>query len=815
MHRAMRAAFRLRSLVWLLSGSALLPFAGRTSASPFLVERQLSDRLRPLPYRAELDAENFLPLGSATGGAWNRAYLLMDVDGDGSEDLVFSGPRNVVATSRATGPEVILLDHYPPPQFDSGDIGFELLAADCDGDGQDEIVIGGRTRDCSRYGFWIYDPRTRRVESEFYLDAVSDRRPDGAWDGVYAPIGIFSVPTASGERRALLIACTVGFDIDGRGLLAVDPSSGEVLCRFSSGAGIDYRLVHLLDLDGDGRLDILAGARCPDNLGGHAINGFDDHSLRLMAFDATGSLLWTRELYSYIAYLQLEVGDLDGDGRPEIVTSAARDSSLESRLTVWSSTGEPLADYRETGASYRDIAIAENPRGLIAVGGAGTELRTFRYRQGKLDPQVLARGPGSLKVCRFLDVFPERPAQELVVVSVEGPLFVLDASLRALATAPDNPGPAGRYVDIWQPRPDLRLLLRQNHLGHSGSSLRFSATPWPLQRWPELAAAGALALLALPAYRRLRRPAPPSEELLRIRRRELLGRLEVADHGSLAAFRPFRRLHWYLQGLGTDDPGKRETLREQARLRCREYGEGAELLLQDCLAQAAAAGLDARAVERAGEDLERLRELIDALLRADLDPALSARLIPELRAAQDSAEASFLRLRRHLEADLRADFGTVLQRVLAEYRGEIDSRAVEIQVAGPAGLPACRMDPDDLAFVLDNLVANALRALTSSGERRLRIETSVEHGLLHCLFSDTGAGIPPEDWDAALDTSFTTKEGGKGGLGLPKSRELLARSRGALRIRESRAGVGTTLELQLPLALAGADEQTTAEAPLG
>jgi signal transduction histidine kinase len=65
-------------------------------------------------------------------------------------------------------------------------------------------------------------------------------------------------------------------------------------------------------------------------------------------------------------------------------------------------------------------------------------------------------------------------------------------------------------------------------------------------------------------------------------------------------------------------------------------------------------------------------------------------------------------------------------------------------------------------------------------------------------FSDSGAGIEPEDLLKVWEPFFTTKPEGKGtGLGLAICRRTVEEHRGAIDI-ESVPGTGTTVQIVLP-----------------
>ena len=79
-------------------------------------------------------------------------------------------------------------------------------------------------------------------------------------------------------------------------------------------------------------------------------------------------------------------------------------------------------------------------------------------------------------------------------------------------------------------------------------------------------------------------------------------------------------------------------------------------------------------------------------------------------------------------------------------------------------------------------------------------------------FRDTGTGMSPEVVERAFEPFFTTKEIGKGtGLGLSMVDGVAAQSGGAMRMT-SRKGVGTTVEIWLPVGEAALPAESS---PLG
>lgn len=106
-------------------------------------------------------------------------------------------------------------------------------------------------------------------------------------------------------------------------------------------------------------------------------------------------------------------------------------------------------------------------------------------------------------------------------------------------------------------------------------------------------------------------------------------------------------------------------------------------------------------------------------------------------------------------------------------------------------------DPVQLNQVLVNLVVNALQSM--SGPGRITVQTWVCEQRMCLSVEDNGPGIHTEVLDKIFVPFFTTKDVGQGtGLGLPVVHGIVTAHHGSIQV-ESRVGLGTRFEIQLPL----------------
>ena len=144
---------------------------------------------------------------------------------------------------------------------------------------------------------------------------------------------------------------------------------------------------------------------------------------------------------------------------------------------------------------------------------------------------------------------------------------------------------------------------------------------------------------------------------------------------------------------------------------------------------------------------------------------------------------------------------------------------IEIAMEFESNLSLARVDPNQLELAVLNLALNARDAMPRGGRLHLgAYNRTVEAGnpqqlergrYVAIVVTDTGSGMDEMTLRRAAEPFFTTKGVGKGtGLGLPMVFGLAAQSGGSARI-SSQLGVGTTVELSLPVA----EVQPAAEPP--
>ena len=192
--------------------------------------------------------------------------------------------------------------------------------------------------------------------------------------------------------------------------------------------------------------------------------------------------------------------------------------------------------------------------------------------------------------------------------------------------------------------------------------------------------------------------------------------------------------------------------------------------------------------------LDGLRPRDDAHIAALRDETLLLdRLIEDLRTVA-LAEAGALPL--HFEEVQPA---ALVQDAVAALTGSAEGTGVILRGLPAEGLPTVIADPDRLAEVLRNLIANALR-YTPTGGAIIVEATAPDPATVAFSVTDSGAGLAPGDAERIFDRFHRAVDSTGSGLGLSIARELVTAHGGSIAASSAGPSLGTTIRFTIPTA---------------
>ncbi len=198
-----------------------------------------------------------------------------------------------------------------------------------------------------------------------------------------------------------------------------------------------------------------------------------------------------------------------------------------------------------------------------------------------------------------------------------------------------------------------------------------------------------------------------------------------------------------------------------------------------------------------------LRAILDGVY--PLEVAEIANLYDETRLlsrlVEDLRELALAEAGRPSLHPQRLDLSAILNQTAAQFAAAADAQGVTLRVT-PGVASAVKGDPDRVAQVLRNLVANALRHTPSEGS--IALSSAAQPGFMRVTVADTGEGIAREDQGHVFDRFYRVdrsraRASGGSGLGLAIARAWVEAMGGRIGV-ESAPGAGSRFWFELPMA---------------
>jgi len=151
------------------------------------------------------------------------------------------------------------------------------------------------------------------------------------------------------------------------------------------------------------------------------------------------------------------------------------------------------------------------------------------------------------------------------------------------------------------------------------------------------------------------------------------------------------------------------------------------------------------------------------------------------------------------ECDPRA----IVESAIALVGPRIEARGVAVEVDSAAAPVTIRADAEQIGRALKNVLLNALDAMETAPDPRLRLVLSQTQasggGVLTIDVHDTGAGIDPSALKRIFEPYFTTRgDRGGAGLGMAITHRIVFEHGGTIQAA-SLPGRGTMITIRLPI----------------
>ena len=123
------------------------------------------------------------------------------------------------------------------------------------------------------------------------------------------------------------------------------------------------------------------------------------------------------------------------------------------------------------------------------------------------------------------------------------------------------------------------------------------------------------------------------------------------------------------------------------------------------------------------------------------------------------------------------------------------SKLVEITMDLPEQPIPVLLNKELYDWVIENLIKNGIDAMKGKGALHVFVKAEVRQ--VSIQISDTGKGIPKNDWKRIFTPGFTTKKRGWG-LGLSLAKRIIHDyHKGKIKVMDSKKNVGTTFEITI------------------
>jgi len=630
----------------------------------------------------------------------------------------------------------------------------------------------------------------------------------GAWDGHVDEC--YAADLDGDGTRELIVGQLADYDCYPRGVFCYDYPSGRLRWKYlTPGPPQDIRLA---DADGDGRLEVFFKSWNPGN--GCQADEAGDNTAFVYALNHQGRLLWRKTLDDGfdLSGSNFLLCDCDADGAQEVYyTTMTRVDRLDTQIRTLEKHDALTNKHIRQRSFDPDEQYGRLHTGDLDGDGA-LEIVTDNFPTALSSLTLESIREGSLRQWQLkavTDVDSDKRSLPEVLVARFDSLKVLSPELTEIAAYGFGQGKRIDYVSAFDDPYGRRLLGVLVRTSSSEMNLHILQTndvpagsPFTLSgegrfSWPAailLFATGLLVgggvVVALRSGRRSsHRSAPDEYELL-------LSQTTTFRHGQLAA-RNLDRLGLLFGNLPESDERFRE-LRPNLNAAVDAYRSFTSPQLKKLMGLA----IRLRELRTLAEKVQNEMRVIDGHLTSSIPTELPENLKQRLQ--KDIPEASIRikdilsDLHRSLKARFTADLTSTLRGILTACSPQMRQEGImlgEITVSGDFSRSVF-FSESGLAAILEELIANARRAMADAPRKVLSITVAYSDTRAVLRIIDSGLGIAADDPEALFSREYSTKQEG-GGFGLFHARREIEKFGGRISISNNGDAVGATIEIQL------------------
>jgi signal transduction histidine kinase len=452
-----------------------------------------------------------------------------------------------------------------------------------------------------------------------------------------------------------------------------------------------------------------------------------------------------------------------------------------------------------TGQVLAKVALGSVCRGLRAwrddAAGAGAIVCVlddgrcvrYRYAGGALAVDREARLSAPAGTVFAADFLPE-PGPEFLISAVDGSMRLLGADLALLARLPDWSAPSPG-AGIW----DLGRESVMLYASRSGLGYQLVATPLH-RRYAGPAGAGIVLLGAGVLGGTLVRQRRRLGRLRHTSRRDLLHAFLTSSHGTIGPVAALERALWSLENAAPMAAGAPPPLDVWERCRREAVPE-----LETLLEKADQVRIDPPLQSIVRRELGNVGRIFDELAAGDVRAERRPGLIVAGRVSLGLVADGMKSLGATLAASCVLDPAPLVRELLARHSARNPAVVFVLHEDPEAPVRACHADAADLAFIVDNLLDNAVRQVSGAAAPAVTAVLRADSGRVYLSVTDNGPGVPAADRERIFAAGVSTRDGG--GLGLWHSREAVRYYGGDLTVAEAPGG-GASFLLSLRAAMA-------------